>query len=84
MNEPTHEQLSVDLNALSDIVADMSDEDAAEVIKNHIPKVSNNQMRRYMQLMSNHTPGREIEKAKQKAKNRAKNKEARKARKKSK
>ena len=84
MNEPTHEQLSVDLNALSDIVADMSDEDAAEVIKNYIPKVSNNQMRRYMQLMSNHTPGREIEKAKQKAKNRAKNKEARKARKKSK
>ena len=62
-------------------IENASDEEAMDIIKKKIPKFSNAQVRRYLNLMSRHKPGKEKEKAAKKAASRAKSKVARKSRK---
>lgn len=59
---------------------EMSEEEFARVV-NGIPRLSNNDMRRYMRLMSNNKPVNEEAKAKAKQKARAKAKLQKKSRK---
>lgn len=75
------ETVEIDLDYVTKALENIDDDDEAiEVIKKHIPKFSNAQVRRYMKLMNRHKPGKEKEKATKKANNRAKNKAAKKAR----
>ena len=75
------EMIEIDLNSLSEEIENASDEEAMDIIKKKIPKFSNAQVRRYLNLMSRHKPGKEKEKAAKKAASRAKSKVARKSRK---
>lgn len=65
--------LDSELNSLSN--------EQFEKVVEQIPSLSNNQVRRYMKLMSRHKPVNEEAKAKRKLKNRAKAKAAKKSRK---
>lgn len=90
MQEPQTEQfdiqtdletVEIDLDYVTKALENIDDEDEAiEIIKKHIPKFSNAQVRRYMKLMNRHKPGKEKVKAAKKVTNRAKNKAAKKAR----